>query len=80
MSQLTENPFASKQSLDQNPFDDPQELTSPYVDLEQRERDLSRREAELAATQQQLEARGKIIGLHVCHKLRSMHSAYCSSS
>jgi len=60
MSEPTENPFASKISLDQNPFDDPQQLTSsPYVDLEQRERDLAQREAELATRQQQLETRGK---------------------
>ncbi|KAI0928446.1 hypothetical protein AcW1_005687 [Taiwanofungus camphoratus] len=60
MNELTENPFASTHSLDANPFDDPSvEHISPtssfakndhtvqLEELNQRERDLERREQEL---------------------------------
>ncbi|KZT70151.1 scamp-domain-containing protein [Daedalea quercina L-15889] len=60
MSTYTENPFASTHSLDANPFDDPApERTSPapsypspnhaarLAEINQRERDLERREQEL---------------------------------
>jgi len=58
MSAYTENPFASTQSLDQNPFDDPNDSKPPSYALpsaaaaanvlSQRERDLEAREAEIA--------------------------------
>jgi len=59
--QLTENPFASTQSLDQNPFDDPTTPTAahkPYADLERREREIREREEQLAQREASLKTRG----------------------
>jgi len=52
--ELTENPFASTHSLDQNPFDDP-----TTADLERREREVREREAQLDARETAIKTRGK---------------------
>jgi len=66
MSEITENPFASTTSLDQNPFEDP--APPPPVagakgnrldDLERRERELQAREAELARRQEHIRLHGR---------------------
>ena len=55
--ELTENPFASTHSLDQNPFDDP--TTTTAADLERREREVREREAQLEAREAAIKTRGK---------------------
>jgi len=74
MASITENPFASNQSLDTNPFDDPTPTHSTQfpsdvqqhdghpdraADLARRERELSAREQELARKQEHLRKHGR---------------------
>src|ERR1700761_8958017 len=71
---ITQNPFASSNSLDRNPFEDPftsadaDQSTSPYAhelnatrsaDLDQRERDLERRERELHQKSEHIRRHGR---------------------
>ncbi|KAI0322211.1 hypothetical protein OF83DRAFT_1095075 [Amylostereum chailletii] len=67
---ITKNPFASTNSLNTNPFDDPfteqpsQQYsyplgTSRQVELDQRERDLERRESELAQKSDHIRRHGR---------------------
>ena len=65
----TENPFASTNSLDTNPFDDPTPKTAAsstskvdsarVADLERRERDLERRETELTQRAEYIRKHGR---------------------
>ncbi|KZP19482.1 scamp-domain-containing protein [Athelia psychrophila] len=62
MSALTQNPFASTHSLDANPFDDPEPAPaapSAVHQLNERERDLERREAELNVKTEQIRTHGR---------------------
>ncbi|KAH7107542.1 scamp-domain-containing protein [Auriculariales sp. MPI-PUGE-AT-0066] len=73
MSALTENPFASTNSLDTNPFDDPtptqpsfgqsgaapQRTAGRLDDIERRERDLEAREQALNSKQENLRKHGR---------------------
>jgi hypothetical protein len=63
MSRYTENPFGSTHSLDANPFDDPTAPDPAHAarmeDLTQRERDLERREAELAQKADHIKKHGR---------------------
>ncbi|KAG8925115.1 hypothetical protein FRC03_009082 [Tulasnella sp. 419] len=64
MSRLTENPFASNQSLDTNPFDDPATSTQYSTSTNDRAAELERRERELAAREQALNAKAEHIKKH----------------
>ncbi|KZV90407.1 scamp-domain-containing protein [Exidia glandulosa HHB12029] len=71
MSSLTENPFASTNSLDTNPFDDPTPTHSTFPtnvpagtanrveELERRERELAAREQEINRKQEHLRKHGR---------------------
>lgn len=62
MTQYTENPFASTHSLDTNPFDDPNPAPAHAARMEelaQRERDLERRETELAQKTDHIKRHGR---------------------
>ncbi|GJE87160.1 secretory carrier-associated membrane protein [Phanerochaete sordida] len=67
MNHYTENPFASTQSLDANPFDDPVSTSTStskvdvtrLEDLERRERDLQRRETELSQKADHIRKHGR---------------------
>ena len=61
-ARFTENPFSSTHSLDANPFDDPASdpaHASRMEELAQRERDLERREAELAQKADHIKKHGR---------------------
>lgn len=69
MSRLTENPFASTATLDNNPFDDPTTANSTFHQQESRsaglrQADLERREQELAAREAALNERAEHIRKH----------------
>jgi hypothetical protein len=61
--ELTQNPFASTHSLDQNPFDDPAPAAAPATDraaeLDRRERELARRETELSQRAEHVRKHGR---------------------
>jgi len=62
MSRYTENPFGSSHSLDANPFDDPTPdpaHAARIEELAQRERDLERRETELAQKADHIKKHGR---------------------
>ena len=65
-AELTQNPFASTHSLDANPFDDPPNKSSSSIpndtrleQLNQRERDLERREQELHTKVEHIRTHGR---------------------
>ncbi|TFK54770.1 scamp-domain-containing protein [Heliocybe sulcata] len=64
MAELTENPFASTHSLEQNPFEDPTETHAQSNQYGTRMQELQQREQELQRREQELNQRAEHIRTH----------------